>query len=199
MLQSNRSFQVLNNMTNLKSGLSPLIECPCRFETKIWRIISFLQRSDQEDQRIVFVHSHNWKVLFPIIVTSWSPSLPWQSSQSSIINQSQSSQSAVPRWLKPWRNVFRALRPPVQRWASHHFCFYIFCHERFGDVGGTGNQDLSVHPYFFVSTLNHCFDHDDHKAWQIRPLGVEIIASDKCQPPPRLHDVPGERWLPSHL
>ena len=125
---------------------------------------------------------------FPIIATSWSPSLPWQSSQ-----------SAVLRWLKPWRNVFRALRPPVQRWASHHFCFYIFCHERFGDVGGTGNQDLSVHPYFFVSTLNHCFDHDDHKAWQIRPLGVEIIASDKCQPPPRLHDVPGERWLPSHL
>ena len=39
----------------------------------------------------------------------------------------------------------------------------------------------------------------DHKIWQIQFSGVEIIASDKCQPPPRLHDVPGERWLPSHL
>ena len=31
-------------------------------------------------------------------------------------------------------------------------CFYIFCDKRFGDVGGTGNQDFSLHPYFFVST-----------------------------------------------
>ena len=28
------STQVLNNMTNLKSGLSPLIECPCRSSMK---------------------------------------------------------------------------------------------------------------------------------------------------------------------
>ena len=173
-------------MTNLKSGLSPLIECPCRFETKnlIWRIISFLQRSDQEDQRIVFVHSHNWKVLFPIIVTSWSPSLPWQSSQ-----------SAVLRWLKPWRNVFRALRPPVQRWASHHFCFYIFCDKRFGE----SKISLFIHNFLSQLSTTASITIFDHKIWQIQFSGVEIIASDKCQPPPRLHDVPGERWFPSHL
>ena len=35
----NRFPQVLNNMTNLKSGLSPLIECPCRCLIRSWSLI----------------------------------------------------------------------------------------------------------------------------------------------------------------
>ena len=184
MLQSNRSFQVLNNMTNLKSGLSPLIECPCRFETKIWRIISFLQRSDQEDQRIVFLHSHNWKVLF-------SHHLDHHPHHDHHHNQ---------LFCDDWNPGGMCSEHWGRRCKGELLIISVSTYSATRGLGMlVGNQDLSVHPYFFVSTLNHCFDHDDHKAWQIRPLGVEIIASDKCQPPPRLHDVPGERWLPSHL
>ena len=56
--------QVSNNMTNLKSGLSPLIECPCRCQIICELNFSNLsQRPDKKDDRAFLIHPHHWKVL----------------------------------------------------------------------------------------------------------------------------------------
>ena len=72
----NPFLQVLNNMTNLKSGLSPLIECPCRsYQIMItdldenWNHFLLSQRPDQEDDGSFLIHPHYWKVFVTIITT----------------------------------------------------------------------------------------------------------------------------------